>query len=1098
MAVWQRPMQLSRQVIVQGVTVALLILSSLLFLCDRAAACTAEEREALLSFLAGLSPRPGDGLSASWRASSPDCCSWDGVTCGGDGAVARLWLPRRGLGGTISPAVANLTALTHLNLSGNSLDGAFPSVLLSLPSAAVVDVSYNRLSGSLPDLSPAPPRALPLQVIDVSSNFLAGKFPSVIWEHTPSLVSLNASNNSLEGSIPSFCATCPALAVLDLSLNQLGGGIPPGFANCSRLRVLSAGRNNLTGELPGDIFDVKPLQRLLLPSNQIQGNLDPERIAKLVNLVALDLGYNNFTGELPESISQLPNLEELRLGHNNLTGTLPPALSNWTGLRCLDLRSNSFVGDLDDVDFSGLGHLTVFDMASNNFTGTMPPSIYSCASLKALRVGNNQIGGEVSPEIGALRQLQFLSLTINSFTNITGLLWNLKGCVNLTALLVSYNFYGEAMPDAGWVGDHVSNLRLLVMDSCELTGTIPTWLSNLHDLNILNLAGNRFTGPIPSWIGGLKKLYYVDLSGNQLSGEIPAALAALPLLTSEKAMAEFNPGHMPLTFSLTPNNGAASRQGRGYYQMSGVATTLNFSDNNLTGGIPGEVVGKLVTLQVLDVSRNGLSGWIPPELCYLARLQVLILRRNRLTGPIPPALNQLNFLAVFSVSSNDLQGPIPTGGQFDAFPPGSFRDNPKLCGAAISVPCAAGESPTSPSPSSSKLVSRRILVSIVLAVCIGVVALVFLVGCVVIAVRRARRPKGSVGDGGGGKFADASSLFDYSMTDLNGDDSKETTILFMSESTTTAGGAARRVTFLDILKATNNFSQASIIGSGGYGLVYLAELDDGTRLAVKRLNGDLCLMDREFRAEVEALSSASAHHKHLVPLRGFCVRGRLRLLLYPYMSNGSLHDWLHDRPDGGAQLRWNDRLRIARGASRGLLHIHEHCEPRIVHRDIKSSNILLDAAHEARVADFGLARLILPDRTHVTTELVGTPGYIPPEYGQAWVATRRGDVYSFGVVLLELLTGRRPVEVVQGQRRQWELVRWVMGMRAMGRHEEVLDRRIRGDAGDEAQMLYVLDLACLCVDAAPFSRPAIQEVVSWLDNVDTIGKPTEDVVTKGP
>ncbi|PUZ59350.1 hypothetical protein GQ55_4G033800 [Panicum hallii var. hallii] len=1079
MAVWQRPMQLNRQVIVSGVV----LLISLLFLCDRAGACAAEEREALLSFLADLSPRPGDGIAASWRG-SPDCCAWEGVSCGGDGAVTRVWLPRRGLGGTISPAVANLTALTHLNLSGNGLDGAFPSALLSLPSAAVVDVSYNRLSGSLPDLPPpggAGGRALPLQVLDVSSNFLAGQFPSVIWEHTPSLVSLNASNNSLEGLIPSFCVSCPALAVLDLSVNAFGGGIPPGFANCSQLRVLNVGRNNLTGEFPDDIFDVKPLQRLLVPSNKIQGMLDPERIAKLSNLVALDLGYNAFTGELPESISQLPKLEELRLAHNNMTGTLPPALSNWTGLRCLDLRSNSFVGDLDAVDFSGLGNLTVFDVASNNFTGTMPPSIYSCTSLKALRVGNNQMRGQVAPEIGDLHQLQFLSLTINSFTNISGLFWNLRGCENLTALLVSYNFYGEALPDAGWVGDHVRNVRLLVMENCELTGQIPSWLSKLQDLNILNLAENRLTGPIPSWIGSMKKLYYVDLSGNQLAGEIPPSLTELPLLTSKQAMADFRPGHMPLTFTLTPNNGAASRQGRGYYQMSGVATTLNFSNNYLTGTIPREI-GQLVTLQVLDVSSNNLSGGIPPELCNLAKLQVLILRRNNLTGPIPQALNQLNFLAVFIVSYNNLEGAIPTGGQFDAFPPWSFRDNPKLCGPAIAVPCAvplaAGES------SSSKLVSRRVLVAIVLGVCFGVVSLVVLLGCVVIAVKRVKS-KGSVSDGG--KFADAS-LFD-SMTELNGDDSKET-ILFMSEA---GGDAAKSITFLDILKATNNFSQASIIGSGGFGLVYLAELEDGTRLAVKKLNGDMCLVEREFRAEVEALSSAAARHDNLVPLQGFCIRGGLRLLLYPYMANGSLHDWLHDRPGGADALRWRDRLRIARGASRGVLHIHEHCMPRIVHRDIKSSNILLDASREARVADFGLARLILPDRTHVTTELVGTPGYIPPEYGQAWVATRRGDVYSFGVVLLELLTGRRPVEVLPTQRQRWELVGWVTQMRALGRHAEVLDHRLRG-RGDKAQMLYVLDLACLCVDAAPFSRPAIQEVVSWLENVDTIGgKSSEDV-----
>ncbi|TVU08636.1 hypothetical protein EJB05_42047, partial [Eragrostis curvula] len=1076
-----------RQVIFSGVILVLAALS----LCDRAGACTPEEREALLSFLADISPQHGDGLAASWRG-SPDCCTWDGVSCGGgDGAVTRVWLPRRGLGGAISPAIANLTALTHLNLSGNSLDGAFPAALLSLPNAAVVDVSNNRLSGALPDLPPAAGTggALPLQVLDVSSNLLAGQFPAALWEHTPSLVSLNASNNSFGGSIPSFCSSCPSLAVVDLSMNMLGGVIPPGFSNCSRLRVFSAGRNNLTGELPDDLFDVKPLEQLLLPSNQIQGSLDPERIARLSNLVKLDLGTNAITGELPESISQLPKLQELRLATNNMTGTLPPSLSNWTALRCLDLRSNSFVGDLGAVDFSGLANLTVFDVASNNFTGTIPQSIYTCTSMKALRLANNQLDGQISPAIGDLHQLQFLSLTINSFTNISGVFWNLQGCKNITALLLSYNFYGEALPDADWVGDHVRNVRMLVMAACELTGQIPSWLSKLQDLNVLNLAGNSLTGQIPSWLGSMKKLYYLDLSGNQLSGEIPPSLMDLPLLTSEEAMAEFNPGHMPLTFSLTPNNGPATRRGRAYYQMSGVAPTLNLSDNQITGTIPG-AVGQLKTVQVFDVSYNNISGSIPPELGGLVNLQILDLRRNLLTGPIPQELKQLNFLAVFNVAYNDLEGPIPTGGQFDAFPPWSFKANPKLCGRVINVSCAKAFAGGEPS-SSSKLVSRRILAAIVLGVCFGLVALVLLLGCVVIAVRRFMSTGGSSVVGDGGKFGEAS-VFD-SMSELDGGDDSKATIIFMSEEFGGGGDAASKsVKFVDILKATDNFSPASIIGSGGYGLVYLAELEDGTRLAVKKLNGDMCLVEREFRAEVEALSAA--RHENLVPLQGFCIRGRLRLLLYPYMANGSLHEWLHDRP-AGSPLRWRDRLRIARGAARGVLHIHESCTPQIVHRDIKSSNILLDDRHEPRVADFGLARLILPDRTHVTTELVGTLGYIPPEYGQAWTATRRGDVYSFGVVLLELLTGRQPVEVLKGQQRgQRELVPWVMQMRAMGKHVEVLDPLLRGN-GDEAQMLYVLDLACLCVDAAPFSRPTIQDVVSWLENVDTIGASPEDATT---
>uniref|UniRef100_A0ACD5ZBV6 Uncharacterized protein n=1 Tax=Avena sativa TaxID=4498 RepID=A0ACD5ZBV6_AVESA len=1073
-------MRQRRVVISAGVFALILLLVSSL-----AGACDDGERAALLSFLDGLLPQPGDHIAATWRA-LPDCCAWEGVGCGDGSTVTRVSLPGRGLGGTISPSVANLTGLTHLNLSGNSLAGAFPAELLALPNATVLDVSYNRLTGALPDLPPVATSRipLPLQVLDVSSNYLTRQFPTVLWRRTPGLVSLNASNNSFAGAIPSsLCAICPSLAVLDVSVNAFSGAVSPGFGDCKRLRVLSAGRNNLTGELPDDLFDVATLQQLLLPSNRIQGRLDRLRLASLTSLVRLDLTYNALDGGLPASIGELTLLEELRLGKNNLTGLIPPALSNWTGLRYLDLRSNSFVGDLGDYDFSGLVNLTVFDVASNNFSGAMPRSIYSCTSMTALRVANNEIAGQVAPEIANMRDLQFLSLTVNSFTNISGMFWNLRGCKNLTALLVSYNFNGEALPDAGWVGDHVSSVRLMVMENCRLSGQIPSWLSKLQDLNVLNLAGNSLTGPIPSWLGGMKNLYYVDLSDNHFAGEIPPSLMELRLLTSEKAMAEFNPGHMPLVFTLTPNNGAEIRQGRAYYQMTGVATTLNLSDNNLSGAIPEET-GQMKTLQVLDLSRNNLSGGITPELTGLAKLENLDLQQNRLTGSIPPALNKLHFLASFNVSHNDLEGPIPTGAQFDAFPASSFAANPRLCGKAISVRCGQNTTSRSGKPSSSKRVGKKVLVAIVLGVCFGLVAVVVVLGLAVIAIRRIMS-NGSVSDGG--KCAEAS-LFD-SMSDLNGDESKDT-ILFMSEDMAGDGGARKSVTFVDILKATNNFSPARIIGSGGYGLVFLAELEGGARLAVKKLNGDMCVVEREFRAEVEALSAT--RHENLVPLQGFCIRGRLRLLLYPYMANGSLHDWLHELPPGAAgrraELDWHARLRIARGASRGVLHIHERCTPQIVHRDIKSSNILLDESGEARVADFGLARLILPDRTHVTTELVGTLGYIPPEYGQGWVATLRGDVYSFGVVLLELLTGRRPVELVTAHGQRRDLVGWVMQMRSAGKHADTLDPRLRkGGKRDEAQMLYVLDLACLCVDGIPLSRPAIQEVVSWLDNVDTIG-----------
>ncbi|CAA6671990.1 unnamed protein product [Spirodela intermedia] len=276
---------------------------------------------------------------------------------------------------------------------------------------------------------------------------------------------------------------------------------------------------------------------------------------------------------------------------------------------------------------------------------------------------------------------------------------------------------------------------------------------------------------------------------------------------------------------------------------------------------------------------------------------------------------------------------------------------------------------------------------------------------------------------------------------------------------------SKELTISDLLRSTNNFDQANIIGCGGFGLVYKSSLPDGTQAAIKRLSSDCGQMEREFQAEVEALSRAQ--HKNLVSLKGYCKFGHDRLLIYSYMENGA---WTTGCTRG---------LRIALGAARGLAYLHTICDPNIIHRDVKSSNILLDESFEAHLADFGLSRLICPYDTHVTTDLVGTLGYIPPEYAQTLTATLKGDVYSFGIVLLELLTGRRPVDVCRAKGSR-DLVSWVLQMKSEGKVEQVFDPLIWSKSL-ERQLRAVLVTACKCISVDPRSRPSIEEVVSWLD-----------------
>ncbi|PKI45351.1 hypothetical protein CRG98_034269 [Punica granatum] len=277
----------------------------------------------------------------------------------------------------------------------------------------------------------------------------------------------------------------------------------------------------------------------------------------------------------------------------------------------------------------------------------------------------------------------------------------------------------------------------------------------------------------------------------------------------------------------------------------------------------------------------------------------------------------------------------------------------------------------------------------------------------------------------------------------------------------------------DIIKKLETLTEEDIIGSGGFGTVYRLAMDDGNVFALKRIVKMNEGFDRFFERELEILGSTK--NRYLVNLRGYCNSPTSKLLIYDFLPGGSLDEALHER---GEQLDWETRLNIILGAAKGLAYLHHDCSPRIVHRDIKSSNILLDANLEARVSDFGLAKLLEDEESHITTIVAGTFGYLAPEYMQSGRATEKTDVYSFGVLVLEILSGKRPTDAAFIEK-GLNIVGWLNFLEKENRQREILDPNCEGVQLESLDAL--LSIAIRCV-SSPEERPTMHRVVQLLES----------------
>uniref|UniRef100_A0A2P2IK75 Protein kinase domain-containing protein n=1 Tax=Rhizophora mucronata TaxID=61149 RepID=A0A2P2IK75_RHIMU len=474
--------------------------------------------------------------------------------------------------------------------------------------------------------------------------------------------------------------------------------------------------------------------------------------------------------------------------------------------------------------------------------------------------------------------------------------------------------------------------------------------------------------------------------------------------------------------------------------------TLDLSSNALSGTIPTQICSWLPYLVSIDLSKNDLSGTIPPDLAKCSYLNNLILSNNRLSGPIPVELAYLGRLKIFSVANNGLTGAIPTF--FRNFDATDFTGNDGLCGMPLGSKCGG--------------LSKRNLTIIIAAGVFGAAASMLLgfgVWWWYYSRHSSRRKRGY----GIGKDDDANwaeKLRAYKLVQVS---------LFQKPLV--------KVKLADLMAATNNFSPENIIISTGTGTTYNAVLPDGSALAVKHLN-NCKLSEKQFCIEMNHVGQL--RHPNLTPLLGFCVVEEEKLLVYKHMSNGTLYALLHG--SGGA-LDWPTRFRIGLGIARGLAWLHHGCQPPLLHQNICSNVILIDEDFDARILDFGLARLVKSsdfNETSCVNGELGEFGYVAPEYSSTIVASLKGDVYGFGVVLLELVTGQKPLEVSTAEEGcKGNLVDWVNQLTNSGRTKDVIDEAILGKGYDE-QILQFLRIAGKCIVPWPKERWSMYQVYESL------------------
>ncbi|KAK3431115.1 hypothetical protein EUGRSUZ_E02843 [Eucalyptus grandis] len=852
-----------------------------------------------------------------------------------------------------------------------------------------------------------------------------------------------------------------------LKFHSLPGILPPELAKLPYLRVIDFAYNCLSGEIPDELGSMQ-LTSISLLVNRLSGAI-PTSLANITSLTYLNLEANQFSGPVPQELGSLINLQNLILSSNQLTGNVP-------------------------TTFATLGNLTDFRINDNNFSGRIPSFIQNWKQLNKLEMHASGLEGPIPSHISALNKVEDLRIS------------DIDGPLQLFPAL-----------------DDMTGLVTLVLRSCNLSGQIPAYMWKLQNLEFLDLSFNKLTGQIPATIN-LRRIKFIFLTSNLLTGSVPDSIlkegTSIDLSYNDFAwQGPHQPAcreNMNLNLNLFRNSAAENNSGRGVpclenFQCPRYSSCLHVNCGGKDATIK-ESKQKIIYQGDQDeeggaakfyLNRNEFWGFSSTGdfiddndeqnlrySVYLLSSNLTVLDSTARTAPI--SLTYFHYClenGMYNVKlrfaeiqfTNDKTYNSLGRRVFDVY----VQEKLILKDYDIEIAAGAAQKPKEEvynvSVTNNMLEIRLIFAGKgttripkrgsygPLISSISVVSEVK--GC-----SRGGKQKTAYVTVGAGVGAGAFFIVLLSLCILKwkgyfqGRTKRRKGMEGLDLQTWT-------FSLKQIKAATNDFDSANKIGEGGFGAVYKGQLNDGTVIAVKQLSSKSRQGNREFLNEIGIISCLQ--HPNLVKLRGCCIEGDQLSLVYEYMENNSLARALFGPDRHQLQLDWPTRHKICTGIAKGLAFLHEESRLKIVHRDIKATNVLLDRDLNPKISDFGLARLHDEEKTHISTKIAGTIGYMAPEYALWGKLTYKADVYSFGVVALEIVSGKSNNSSLPSDD-CFCLLDWACRLQQTGNLMRLVDEKLETEVNEEEAKIMV-KVALLCTNASPSLRPTMSEVVNMLE-----------------